>query len=69
VNKALDIARKDKVVGNSLEASLELSAPRDLKEFAQAHQAELAAITMVSELKLVDEAMRDAFASELITGV
>ena len=69
VNKALDIARKDKVVGNSLEASLELCVPAELKEFAQAHQAELAAITMVSELKLVDETDEKAFASEAVQGL
>ncbi len=69
VNKAMDVARKDKVVGNSLEASLELSVPEDLKEFARDHQAELAAITMVSELTLVDDPGGDAFASESIEGL
>jgi isoleucyl-tRNA synthetase len=69
VNKALDIARKDKVVGNSLEASLELSPPDGLQEFMQTHQAELAAITMVSELTLVDEPGGDAFVSEAIEGL
>jgi isoleucyl-tRNA synthetase len=69
VNKALDIARKDKVVGNSLEASLELCLPRDLEAFAKENQDHLTAITMVSELKLVDSLGDEAFSSELIQGL
>ncbi len=56
VNKALDIARKEKLVGNSLQAELSISAgPEDLA-FLQENQAAFAEITMVSALELSDSA-------------
>lgn len=56
VNKALDVARKDKLVGNSLQAVLSLNADPETLEFLRQNAAAFAEITMVSELKLLDAA-------------
>jgi isoleucyl-tRNA synthetase len=64
VNKALDLARKDKVVGNSLEASLTLTAPADLLDFLKANQAAVQEITMVSELTLAGEVAAPTLVAE-----
>ncbi len=69
VNKALDLARKEKVVGNSLEARLELAAPPELKAFLAEHAAQLALVTMVGELHLVDDLAAPTLASETLAGL
>ena len=55
VNSGLDFARKDKVVGNSLEARLEISGSEEQKAKLQANLAELKEVTMVSELAVVED--------------
>ena len=70
VNKALDIARKDKLVGNSLQAVLSLTADADTLEFLGQNAEAFAEITMVSELKLLDAAPESpTLASEEIKGL
>ncbi len=69
VNKALDSARKDKVVGNSLEARLTLAAPGELAGFIREQAAALAEITMVSELELVEELEAVTLESQEIPGL
>jgi isoleucyl-tRNA synthetase len=54
VNKALDVARKEKIVGNSLEARLVLAGPEDVMQLIQDSRDRLLEITMVSELVLGD---------------
>jgi isoleucyl-tRNA synthetase len=56
VNKALDIARKDKVVGNSLQANLTLSAEAETLQLLRDNQDAFAEITMVSALTLSEQA-------------
>lgn len=69
VNKAMDAARKDKVVGNSLDAELALALPAELLELATANSALLAEITMVSELVIKESLEGAAFVSEEIPGL
>ena len=70
VNKALDVARKDKLVGNSLQAVLSLSADADTLEFLGQNAEAFTEITMVSELKLLDAAPEGpTLASEEIPGL
>ncbi|MGD8560950.1 MAG: isoleucine--tRNA ligase [Desulfarculaceae bacterium] len=69
VNKALDTARKEKVVGNSLEARLEIAAEGELKEYLSRMLDTLAEITMVSELTLVDELDSGSMVSEDVPGL
>lgn len=70
VNKALDIARKDKLVGNSLQAVLSVSADADTLEFLGQNAEAFAEITMISELKLLDAAPRNpTLVSEEVPGL
>ncbi|NMA51508.1 MAG: isoleucine--tRNA ligase, partial [Peptococcaceae bacterium] len=57
VTKALEEARREKVIGNSLEAAVELYAAQDLYDFLQPSAGELATIFIVSQasLKTLDE--------------
>ncbi len=64
VNKALDIARKDKVVGNSLMAKLTLACDQDTAAFITDNQAALVEITMVSGLELSDGLSEPTLVSE-----
>jgi isoleucyl-tRNA synthetase len=54
VNKGLDLARKEKRVGNSLDARLTLAASGELRQFLSANLEALAEICMVSEIELAD---------------
>ncbi|MCB2189165.1 MAG: class I tRNA ligase family protein, partial [Deltaproteobacteria bacterium] len=69
VNKALDLARKNKVVGNSLEARLTLAAPPELAAFLAENQERLVEVTMVSELNLVDQIPSPTLTSEAVAGL
>ena len=69
VNRALDIARKDKVVGNSLEARLQLAAEGELAGFIRDNAAKLQEITMVSQFEVAGSLDDKAFASEEIEGL
>ncbi|MBU2519488.1 MAG: isoleucine--tRNA ligase [Proteobacteria bacterium] len=70
VNKALDIARKQKLVGNSLQAVLSLSADPETLEFLGQNAEAFAEITMVSALKLLDAAPESpTLVSEEIDGL
>ncbi len=69
VNKALDVARKEKIVGNSLQARLTLAAPAELKEFLEANAQALAEITMVSELDLAVGLDQATLVSEAVPGL
>ncbi len=69
VNKALDLARKDKTVGNSLEARLFLAGPAELMAFLKENAGLLAEITMVSELALEDEVAQPQVVSEALGGL
>ncbi len=57
VNTAMDVARKAKIVGNSLEATAEVWAPQDsgLHKLISDNLDSLKEITIVSEFKLVDD--------------
>ena len=55
INKGLDKARKDKLVGNSLDARLVISRTGEEGAFWEAHADDLALITMASELVFEDQ--------------
>jgi len=69
VNKALDLARKEKIVGNSLEARLTIAGPEETMAFIRANQAALAEITMVSELELAQAIAQPTLAGEEVAGL
>lgn len=54
VSKALEIARKNKLIGNSLEAAVTLNSPEKLLSFLQENEAQLKDLFIVSQVALVD---------------
>lgn len=75
VTKALESARRDKVIGNSLEASVHMYAGKDFHGFLQAMEKELAAVFIVSAVslshleKVPPDALRSESMPELAIGV
>jgi isoleucyl-tRNA synthetase len=55
VTKALELARKDKVIGHSLDAMVSLALPKDLLSGLGDYQDELRHICIVSTIELVEE--------------
>jgi isoleucyl-tRNA synthetase len=68
VNKALDMARKEKILGNSLDARLLLCAPRQ-EEFISANLTALEEICMVSQLELLPHLPDPTWQSQEIDGL
>ncbi|RJX34301.1 MAG: isoleucine--tRNA ligase [Desulfarculus sp.] len=69
VNKALDIARKEKLVGNSLQAVLTLACAADTAAFLEAHRGAFSEITMVSGLEIAGSLDRATLVSQELPGV
>ncbi|WP_448568698.1 isoleucine--tRNA ligase [Thalassotalea ganghwensis] len=67
VNRALELARKDKVVGKALEAEVILYATKELAEVLLALNEELRFVLITSKAKveLVEQAPNDATATEI----
>jgi isoleucyl-tRNA synthetase len=55
VTKALEVARKDKVIGHSLDATVSLALPKDLSQGLEDYRDELRTICIVSAVEFVDE--------------
>ncbi len=70
VTKALEIARKNKEIGHSLDATVSLGLPPQLMEKLEPYREELRNIFIVSGVELVDPASLDgAYESENIAGL
>jgi len=69
MNKALDLARKKRIIGNSLHARLIVAAPEEIKNFLVVNSDVLIEITMVSELIFVDELNNVMVDSAVVTGL
>ena len=52
VNRTLEQARREKLIGNALEAQVSLGAVKDLYDRLKAQQTELLTLTMVSQLDI-----------------
>ena len=50
VNRSLEQARREKLIGNALEAQVTIGASGDLYDRLKAHQTELLTLTMVSDI-------------------
>ena len=59
ITKALELARKDKVIGHSLDASVRLALPPDLLRGLQDYRDELTSICIVSNLEFANSATLD----------
>lgn len=69
VSKALEIARKNKLIGNSLEAAVTLSSPGDLLSFLKQNEGQLKDLFIVSQVIITDAPLPDAFVSQEIAGL
>ncbi len=68
VKKALEIARKEKTIGASLDAKVELHCTGELYEFVRSVESELPAALIVSQAAVV-EGGQGAFAGEELPGL
>ena len=55
VTKALELARKDKIIGHSLDATVSVALPKDLLRGLKDYQDELRSICIVSAIELMEE--------------
>jgi len=69
VSKALELRRKEKVIGHSLDASVSLAAPSALKPLLEGERDRLKFIFIVSGVELVDQLDGDAYQSDVIEGL
>ncbi len=69
VSKALEIARKNKLIGNSLEAAVTLHAFPELLSSLETHQAQLKDLFIVSQVSLSEGPIPEAFASQELAGL
>ncbi len=70
IAKAIEQARKDKVIGHSLDARVSLAPPEKMREFLQNHSEDLRALLIVSQLQLVAELdIVNPYRSEEIKGL
>jgi len=70
IAKAIEQARKDKVIGHSLDARVSLAPPEKMREFLQNHLEDLRALLIVSQLQLVAEKeIANPYRSEEIKGL
>lgn len=54
VKKALEIARKDKTIGSSLDAKVELHCSEDLYQFVKSVESELPVVLIVSQVEIIE---------------
>lgn len=71
VSKALEISRRDKVIGHSLDAAVKLELPDEYKSLIKGHEDELQFIFIVSKVELVAGLGSEGniFESESLKGV
>ena len=65
ITKVLEVARREKIIGHSLEAEVEISVSGELKSFLSDKWETLATLCIVSSLKKVDEMGLNAVTSDL----
>lgn len=70
ITRAIEQARKEKVIGHSLDARVSLAVPEKEKDFFTSHLEDLRALLIVSQLRLVnEEAISSPYLSEEIKGL
>ncbi|MFA5321254.1 MAG: isoleucine--tRNA ligase [Smithella sp.] len=74
ITKAVEQARKEKIIGHSLDARITIAAPEKLRALFAAHLEDLRALLIVSQLQMADEKdiavpFRSAEIEGLIVGV
>jgi isoleucyl-tRNA synthetase len=70
IAKAIEEARKEKVIGHSLDARITIAAPEKMRALMAAHLEDLRALLIVSQLQLADEKdIAKPYVSEEIKGL
>jgi isoleucyl-tRNA synthetase len=70
IAKAIEQARKEKVIGHSLDARITIAAPEKMRALMAAHLEDLRALLIVSQLQLADEKeIPNLYKSEEIKGL
>jgi isoleucyl-tRNA synthetase len=70
IAKALEQARKDKVIGHSLDARVSIAAPEKMKNLFESHMEDLRALLIISQLQIVPEnQIANPYKSEEIKGL
>ena len=69
VNKALELKRAEKFIGNSLEAKLRIFLPEEYRLLAESYSAFLPAFFLVSALELTTEVLSGAYEGIAIQGL
>ncbi len=69
VTKALEEARREKVIGHSLDAMVTLSATGKRQELLKRYEGELSNIFIVSKVSVTDNPPKGAFQSEEVKGL
>jgi isoleucyl-tRNA synthetase len=70
ITKALEIARKDKMIGHSLDASVTLGLSEDLLDGLRAYEEHLRSIFIVSSVQMLpSDEVQEGFVSEEVQGL
>jgi isoleucyl-tRNA synthetase len=69
VNKALEIKRAEKFIGNSLEAKVRLYPPERLRSLVESYSGFLPAFFLVSSAEISGESLKGAFESANVEGL
>jgi isoleucyl-tRNA synthetase len=70
ISKAVEQARKEKVIGHSLDARITIAAPEKMRALMASHLEELRALLIVSQLQLAEETeITKPYKSEEIKGL
>jgi isoleucyl-tRNA synthetase len=69
INKALEIKRAEKFIGNSLEAKVKMRLPEKYRGLAAVYTDFLPALLLVSAAEITGDALKDAYESTSIEGL
>jgi isoleucyl-tRNA synthetase len=70
ISKAIEIARKNKVVGHSLDARVDISPPADLRSFLEVHREDLRALLILSQINIMEkEDIKEPYVSSEFEGL
>jgi isoleucyl-tRNA synthetase len=69
INKALEIKRAEKFIGNSLEAKIKMRLPEKYRVLVAAYAGFLPAMLLVSAVEITGDALTDAYESGTIEGL
>ncbi|MGZ6275430.1 MAG: class I tRNA ligase family protein, partial [Syntrophales bacterium] len=70
ISKVIETARKNKVVGHSLDAGVEMSASGELRAFLEAHLEDLKTLVIISQIGIVEkEGIKSPYVSPEFAGL